>query len=184
VSSSRRRVPSVRSVDHVAYTVPDLDVAVAFFCDHLGAELVYEDGPFSASDDSMRQRLNVDPRAVCRLAMLRFGPTLNLELFQYEAPGQNQLPPRNSDIGGGHLALYVDDIDAAHDYVKQIPGVVVQGGPHDVLPTAPVSGQRWFYFQTPWGLQMELTSDSSGTFYRGLPASGLVHPSDSWDAGR
>jgi catechol 2,3-dioxygenase-like lactoylglutathione lyase family enzyme len=174
-------IPTVRSVDHVAYTVPDLDDAVAFFVNWLGGELIFKDGPFRDSADGMKVRLNVDPRASCRLAMLRLGQTMNLELFEYEAPERVEVFPRNSDLGGSHLALYVDDIDAAFAYLSQIPGVTIQGdAPHGVSESSPVAGQRWFYFLTPFGLQMELTSCSGGGFYEGTDANKMAAPAQSW----
>jgi len=58
------KVPTLRAVDHCAYTVPDLEGAVDFFVDHFGAELVFYDGPFlDEKFDGMRRRLHVDPRA-------------------------------------------------------------------------------------------------------------------------
>jgi len=175
------KVPTLRAVDHVAYTVPDLDEAVRFFVDHFGAELIFRDGPFVDDEgDGMRRRLNVDPKAKCTIAMIRIGKHHNVELFGYDAPQQHTELPRNSDIGGHHLAFYVDDIDAGYDYVRSIPGVVVQEGPNGVDPNAPVAGQRWFYFQTPWGMQMELTSCPTGGFYDGLPGGGMAAPSATW----
>jgi catechol 2,3-dioxygenase-like lactoylglutathione lyase family enzyme len=175
------KVPTLRAVDHCAYTVPDLEGAVDFFVDHFGAELVFYDGPFlDEKFDGMRRRLNVDPRAQCRIAMIRIGKHHNVELFEYAAPEQNSVLPHNSDIGGHHLAFYVDDIDAAHDYVRSIPGVVVQEGPNGVDPAAPVAGQRWFYFQSPWGMQLELTSCPTGGFYDGLPGAAMAVPSRAW----
>jgi catechol 2,3-dioxygenase-like lactoylglutathione lyase family enzyme len=175
------RVPSLRALDHVAYTVPDLDEAVRFFVDHFGAELIFIDGPFvDEQGDGMRLRLNVDPRAKCTIAMIRLGRHHNVELFEYQAPDQRRALPRNSDIGGHHLAFYVDDIDAAHEYVRSIPGVTVQDGPNGVDPAAPVAGQRWFYFQTPWGMQMELTTCAGDGFYDGLPGAGMAAPGETW----
>lgn len=175
------RVPTLRAVDHVAYTVPDLDAAVAFFVDHFGAELIFRDGPFRDDEsDGMYRRLNVNPKAQCTIAMIRVGRHHNVELFEYSAPRRNLHQPRNSDVGGHHLAFYVDDIDAAYDYVRSIPGVVVQEGPNGVHPDAPVAGQRWFYFQTPWGMQLELTTCATGGFYDGLPAAALARPADRW----
>ncbi|CDO11132.1 glyoxalase [Mycolicibacterium cosmeticum] len=174
-------LPTLRAVDHVAYTVPDLDEAVRFFVDHFAAELVFTDGPFvDESGDGMRRRLDVDPRARCTIAMIRIGKHHNVELFEYSAPGQRIERPRNSDIGGHHLAFYVDDIEAAYDYVRAIPGVVVQEGPNGVDPAAPVAGQRWFYFQTPWGMQLELTTCATEGFYDGLPGAGMAPPSAQW----
>jgi catechol 2,3-dioxygenase-like lactoylglutathione lyase family enzyme len=175
------RVPSLRAVDHVAYTVPNLDQAIAFFVEHFGAELIFTDGPFADADgDAMQRRLNVHPRARCSLAMIRIGKHHNVELFEYQAPEQESSLPRNSDVGGHHLAFYVDDIDAAHEYVSTIPGVVLQDGPNDVAPSAPVAGQRWFYFQTPWGMQLELTSCATEGFYEGLPGANVAPPSSTW----
>jgi len=180
-NAAEPRVPTMRAVDHVAYTVPDLDAAVAFFVDHFGAELVFTDGPFADGEgDAMRRRLDVDPAATCRLAMIRLGRHHNVELFEYDAPNQSETLPRNSDVGGHHLAFYVDDIDAGYAYVKDIPGVVVQEGPNGVDPAAPVAGQRWFYFRTPWGMQLELTSCGTGGFYDGLPGAGVAAPSETW----
>ncbi len=174
-------MPSLRAVDHVAYTVPDLNEAVRFFVDHFGAELIFIDGPFlDETGEGMRHRLNVDPRSRCTIAMIRIGKHHNVELFEYTAPDQVAKPPRNSDIGGHHMGFYVDDIDAAYEYVRTIPGVVVQAGPNGVDPSAPVAGQRWFYFQTPWGMQLELTTCATGVFYDGLPGAGMAPPSEEW----
>lgn len=174
-------VPTLRSVDHVAVTVPDLDAAVAFFVDHFGGELIFYDGPFADPDgDGMRRRLNVDPTATCRLAMVRLGLHTNLELFEYEAPDRSTTEPRNSDIGGHHIGFYVDDIDAGYEYVRSIPGVVVMEGPNGVDAHAPVAGQRWFYFLTPWGMQLELTSCAGEGFYEGLPGARMAPPSRRW----
>lgn len=112
--------------------------------------------------------------------MIRLGRHHNVELFEYEAPDQQTALPRNSDIGGHHLAFYVDDIDAGNDYLRSIPGVVVQEGPNGVDPAAPVAGQRWFYFQTPWGMQMELTTCATGGFYDGLPGAAMAVPAEKW----
>ena len=180
-AADRSRVPTLRAVDHVAFTVPNLEEAVGFFVDHFGAELVYLDGPFiDGQTDRMRRLLNVDPRAQCTIAMIRLGMHHNVELFEYQAPQQQTVVPRNSDVGGHHLAFYVDDIDLAYDYVRSISGVMVQHGPNDVDVAAPVAGQRWFYFQTPWGMQLELTSCTAPGFYDGLPGAGMAAPSTTW----
>jgi catechol 2,3-dioxygenase-like lactoylglutathione lyase family enzyme len=171
----------MRAVDHVAFTVPDLGQAVRFFVDHFGAELVFTDGPFEdTASDTMRRRLDVDPAARCTLAMLRMGAHHNVELFEYVAPEQRPDPPRNSDVGGHHLAFYVDDIDAAYDYVRAIAGVTVQEGPNGVAASAPVAGQRWFYFSSPWGMQLELTTCAAGGFYDGLPGAAMAAPTRTW----
>jgi catechol 2,3-dioxygenase-like lactoylglutathione lyase family enzyme len=155
--------------------VPDLEQATAFFVEVIGCECFFELGPFAADDDWMATHLNVHPRTVMR--RLRFfrckhGP--NFEIFQYEAPDQSLNMPRNSDIGGHHLAFYVDDFDAAVAYLVS-KGVVLLGEP-TVRTSGPNAGQIWIYFLSPWGMQLELVSYPNGKAYEESTSSRLWHP--------
>ena len=149
-------IPTACNVDHVALTVPDLRAAVAFFVEGLGASLLYTEGPI-ARGSWMTANLNVPADATCEIAMLRFGPSLNLELFEYTGEHRVTRPPRNSDVGGHHIAIFVEDIHAAWAYVRNLPGVTCQGEPKTITD-GPLAGDQWLYFTTPWGLQMELIS--------------------------
>jgi catechol 2,3-dioxygenase-like lactoylglutathione lyase family enzyme len=100
---------------------------------------------------------------VDRITLLRCGDGSNLELFQYRAPDQATAPPRNSDIGGHHLAFYVADIDAAAADL-QARGVRTMMGPFPVTE-GPAAGQSILYFLSPWGLQLELISYPGGMAY-------------------
>jgi catechol 2,3-dioxygenase-like lactoylglutathione lyase family enzyme len=175
-------IPTARNVDHIALTVPDLESACRFFVTHLGATLLYVEGPISRGK-WMREHLNVHRDATCHLALLRMGPTCNLELFEYQSPDQDTAHPRNSDIGGHHLALYVDDIDAAFAYLQTVEGVVCQGTPQ-FISEGPIAGSRWVYFTTPWGLQMELCSPGHHMPYeqRAVARRYGPHPGP-WSAG-
>src|SRR4029079_13595974 len=66
---------SLVGCDHVGITVPDIDAAVAWFQDVMGATAPLSFGPIR--DDSgtlMHDLLDVDPRAVIdRIAVLRIG---------------------------------------------------------------------------------------------------------------
>ena len=129
MGDTKRGMPGLRGTDHIGFTVPDLEQAVDFFVNVIGCEPFYELGPFEAEDDWMAVHLNVHPRTVMkRLKFLRCGHGTNFELFEYQAPDQNRAQPKNSDIGGHHLAFYVDDIDAAIAHLKQ-HGVQFQGEP-------------------------------------------------------
>ena len=157
-------LPGLRGGDHVGITVPELEVATRFLVDILGAEQFYDLGPFAADDDWMTVHLGVHADArVERLRFFRLGLGLNLEVFEYTAPDQRTEPPLNSDVGGHHLALYVDDIDAAVAYLRE-HGVEVMGEP-TVRTSGPSGGQSWVYFRAPWGLQFELVSYPGGKAY-------------------
>jgi catechol 2,3-dioxygenase-like lactoylglutathione lyase family enzyme len=164
-------IPGARAVHHVAYTVPDLDQAVRFFVEVIGAELAYRLGPVHDPDgDWMSRKLDVAPEAVAHIAMLRLGPTLNLELFEYTAPDQRRSLPRNSDWGGHHLAIHVDDVDKAVEYLRAQPGVRILDEP-ETIEDGPIAGDRWVYFTTPWGMQLELINLPQGLpFERQTPA--------------
>ena len=156
-------LPGSRGVDHLGFTVPDLDAATDFLVDVLGCEYMYTLGPYQDADgDWMSEHLRVHPRAVMRrLNFLRCGP-VTLEVFEYEAPDQRTQQPRNSDIGGHHIALYVDDLDAAIDRLRAHQ-VEFAGSP--TASSGPSQGQRWVYFTAPWGMQFELVSFPGGKAY-------------------
>ena len=62
------------------------------------------------------------------LRFYRCGHGPNFEVFQYEPADGQRCQPRNSDIGGHHLAFYVDDFDAALAYLRA-EGVEIMGEP-------------------------------------------------------
>lgn len=162
-------LPGLRRVDHIGFTVPDLEAAHAFLVDVLGCEYLYSLGPFAHpedGDDWMRRHLGVHPRAeMVENRWFRCGDQAMFEVFHYRSPDQRGAIPRNSDIGGHHVALYVDDLDAAVDHLRAHDVEVLDG------PTAskgPAEGNRWIYFRSPWGMQFELVSYPGGkAFDRG-----------------
>jgi catechol 2,3-dioxygenase-like lactoylglutathione lyase family enzyme len=84
--------------------------------------------------------------------------------------------PRNSDVGGHHLAFYVDDFDAALSYLET-KGVRILGTP-TMRTTGPNAGQNWIYFLSPWGMQLELVSFPNGKAYERDTDLRLWHPAD------
>jgi glyoxylase I family protein len=168
-------LPALRGVEHIGFTVPDLNEAERFFVDIIGCERVYSLGPFERSDDDwMREHLNVHPRSIMReLRFFRCGHGPNFEVFEWE-PADGQSPqPRNSDIGGHHLAFYVDDFDAALEYLLG-HGVRILGEPTTSRNAS--EGQRWVYFLSPWGMQLEIVSYPNGKAYEADSDLRLWHP--------
>ena len=154
-------LPGLRGFDHIGFTVPDLDEATRFLVDVLGCEYLYSLGPFASPDDDwMLKHLNVHPRAtVPENRFFGCGGQAIFEVFAYTAPERQHEPPRNSDVGGHHVALYVEDLEVAvahlHDHGVQVLGEpTASRGPH--------RGQRWVYFLSPWGMQFELVSYPDG----------------------
>jgi catechol 2,3-dioxygenase-like lactoylglutathione lyase family enzyme len=158
-------LPTAVGVDHIGLTVPDLKQGIDFFSNVLGCEHVYTAGPFAdPTGDWMKSNLNVDARAATTLAMMRCGPSQNVELFEYTSKDQVKTPPKNSDVGGNRIAFYVKDLPAAVGYLKSVPGVTVLGSPTPVSHQ-PNGGETFVYFLTPWGQSMELLTYPGGLEY-------------------
>jgi catechol 2,3-dioxygenase-like lactoylglutathione lyase family enzyme len=152
--------------DHVGLTVPDIDVAIAWFKDVMGATNPLSFGPISDPKGTlMRDLLDVNRHAVIdRIALLRIGHSANIELFQYRAPDQNRTFPKNSDWAGHHVAFYVRDIDAAVAYMER-RGVEKFKGPFPIT-SGPAAGQTINYFKTPFGTYIEFISYPHGMAYQ------------------
>lgn len=134
------------AVDHVGYVVNDLDAAVAFFINELGFRDL--DRRAVMRDDegySMTARFDVNPRAVGRYAFIGIGDD-KVEFLEWEAPNRSKTAPRNSDLGGRHLALKVDDLDAVAARLARLDGFTVRE-----------PNERGFrYVTTPFGLEIQL----------------------------
>ena len=163
--ASADAIPGLRGHDHTGITVPDIKAATAFFTDVIGCSHAMSFGPFKDDKGTfMTDVVNVNPRAVIEeISMVRCGYGSNIELFQYTSPDQAKTEPKNSDVGGHHIALYVDDIDKAAAYLKE-KNVKTMQGPIPITE-GPAAGQSILYFLTPWGLQMELISYPKGMAY-------------------
>jgi catechol 2,3-dioxygenase-like lactoylglutathione lyase family enzyme len=147
--------PGFIGIDHAGYTVADLSVAESFFRDVLGARLL------------VHGRVSIEGELLDR-TVVRVGPTANIALLAAEvgeAGGVGGVGAatsvRNSDVGGHHLAINVDDVDAAAAYLSGQAGVDVMGQPETVA-AGPIAGDRWVYFTTPIGLQMEIINMPDG----------------------
>lgn len=174
-SVSPQGLPGLRGTEHIGFTVPNLDEAVDFFVNVLGCEAFYELGPYQSDDNWMQEHLNVPARTIMRrLRFLRCGNGSNFEVIEYEIDDQCKTPPRNCDVGGYHLAFYVDDIHAAIAYLRE-KKVKVLGQP-TLRSSGPNAGQTWVYFLSPWGMQLELVSFPDGKGYEKTTERRLFHP--------
>lgn len=155
-------MPAMRGVEHVSMTVPNIDEASKFFEEVMGCEVLFTCAPFSKETGvRMDEQINVHPDArAVEYRYIRCGNGVNIELFQYTSPDQKKVGPKNSDIGGHHLAFYVDDIHAAVKHLKS-HGIRVLDEPI-VVKDGPTAGLSWIYFLAPWGMNLELVSCENG----------------------
>ncbi|HEX2316229.1 MAG TPA: VOC family protein [Thermomonospora sp.] len=148
----------VRGIDHVGVTVPDLDAATDFFCEALDAEVLYDtlrraDGPNAGPGTERHLGVPAGTQEIAvRMLALPHGP--GLELMEFAGPRQSA-PVLPCDLGWQHLAVYVDDLEAAAGRVAAAGGRLLDEP--KPLP-GPESGRRnrFQYTRTPWGSTLEL----------------------------
>jgi catechol 2,3-dioxygenase-like lactoylglutathione lyase family enzyme len=163
-------------MDHVGITVPDINQAIEWYEDVLGAvaPLTFGPlpaGPFVASVVDVAHTASID-----QITMLRIGHSANIELFRYTAPdGQRHTVPKNSDWSGHHVAFYVTDIAPAVEYMVEKGVRRMPAGPF-TLTDGPAAGQTIQYFQTPWGSYIEFISYPNGMAYERPSVKSLWSP--------
>lgn len=104
----------VRDLDHVGITVSDMDRAIGFFRDVLGAEVT----PPCAYDDPAIARAIGLPAVKAMICQASLNGR-RFELLQYLTPqGRPPGERRPCDSGHMHLALEVEDIDAVAERMR------------------------------------------------------------------
>ena len=155
---------TIRAVEHIGLTVPDLEQATTFFADAFGAQKIYDmlDEPFGGPE--VEKALGIPQGAVIEaIRMLRLGNGPNLELFTYTGVPQRD-PVVPSDFGIQHFCVYVDDIDAAAAQFEKAGGTLLSA-PLDLPGGDAGPGNRFLYARTPWGSTVELVSCPSPQAY-------------------
>ncbi len=177
-AASAEGLPSLRGHDHTGITVPTMKEGLDFFVGIMGCKQAMSFGPFADDRGTfMADHLNVNPRAVIKqITMVRCGAGSNIELFEYASPDQKTVLPKNSDVGGYHIAFYVDDINKATAYLKS-KGIRTLADPLEVKE-GPAAGQTILYFLTPWGMQLELITYPKGMAYEKTAKVKLWSPRD------
>ena len=151
---------SVRGIDHIGLTVPDLEAATRFFAEAFGALVLYDALPHSAparSGPELEARLGV-PAGTVQLAirLLSFADGPSIELFEYRSPVQ-AAAATPCDYGWQHVAFYVDDIEGVAAAVVAAGGITL-GEPRPLPHLEAGRANRFLYCRTPWGSTLELIS--------------------------
>ena len=161
--------------DHVGFTVPDLDQAIAFFQEVFGAQVIVRHEAYAP-----RAEVNIENFArphdvkVAGIALIRIAG-MNFELLQYESEHAVGPWPSTSDTGGHHVAFYVSDLDTAVASLRAT-GIQVLGDPLNLGGCEAGPGARFVYFRAPWGLFLELVSYPAGKAYEHTSTQRLAPP--------
>jgi catechol 2,3-dioxygenase-like lactoylglutathione lyase family enzyme len=158
----------VAGIEHVGITVPEIQSAVTFLHEALGAEMLYEhwtrdSEPFGGAE--AEKLLGVAPgAAIVRACMLHMADGPDIELFEYSCRDQ-AAASRPSDFGLQHISFATDDILSACDRVIAAGGEVLAGPREFPIGAEAGEGNKWCYARTPWGMTIELTMIPSAQGY-------------------
>lgn len=143
----------IAGIHHIGIGVPDLDAALAFYCDVLGMEREWGadiDGADAASDaviglTGVRARMHMVRSGSCRV-----------ELWEYAHPEPGAFdaayPP--SDRGITHFCLQVEDIHAEHRRLAAA-GMAFAG------PPVAMAGMTAVYGRDPFGTIIEIYEETA-----------------------
>jgi catechol 2,3-dioxygenase-like lactoylglutathione lyase family enzyme len=141
----------VRGFNHTSFTVASLERAISFFRDLLGFELISR----APRGQALIEQMTSVPGA--EIAFLR-GPDHTLELVEYKAPADRAASrARLCDAGAAHIALDVDQVDAAvaaalaYEYRPVGEIIVIDAGPN--------RGRQVVYLKGPDGIVVEFIGD-------------------------
>lgn len=140
---------------HFSFTVSDLAVAVRFYVDLLGCDLVKE----QEQNNAYTRRLVGYPDAHLRIAQIRIGGSAgtsghHLELVEYLTPSGERGDVGIANPGAAHLAFAVDDLDAEHARLSAA-GVRFFSTPNEITEGVNVGGKA-VYFHGPDDIVHEL----------------------------
>jgi len=163
-----------RGIHHPGIVVPDLERAVAFYCELAGFRKVRETS-WSPGNEVFNQIVGLD-RSSARLCLLQ-GPNSFLELFEYSSPASDACPSNNRahDYGIRHLCFEFDDVASA------MTAVVALGGSKINDPVTNDAGVTATYCRDPFGNLLELVSPTPEGSFRSL--NSIIGASPDGDTG-
>ncbi|WP_116998221.1 VOC family protein [Desertimonas flava] len=147
---------AIKAIGHVGICVADRDRSMRFYCDGLGFEVVHST---FIQGDTMSRLTGVDDVKMTMTILRRDG--MSIELIH---PESGHVPPPAAaplnQLGFTHLALWVDDLDAA------AAGIVEHGG--TIVPSQraefdrPELTARFQMCADPDGVRIELVEYPAG----------------------
>ena len=139
----------VLSANHTSFTVSSLDRTLPFFTECLAFQLVSR----APRDPKVIQKITGVDGADMEIAFVR-GPGQMVELIEYKAPAsKGRVQSRPCDTGFAHLALDVDNVDAAVSASARYGVAAIN--PPVVIDQGPNKGKKVVYLRDADGITLE-----------------------------
>src|SRR6218665_1161121 len=151
----------IRRLDHVAWSVAQMEPVIAFYQRVFGAQVLYRIGPAAAANPPRKADGRAWTEAHLSIAGARLDLVLlglpggiRLELFRYAEPASaTSAPLPGNHVGSHHLGIEVDDMAAAAQRLGE-PGCPVLE--RIAFADGPRAGSQFQYFREPWRNILEL----------------------------
>ena len=138
------------SADHTGITVENLERSLAFWRDMLGFELSHT----AHQTGELARKITGVTGSEIKLAVLKTPSGHKIELLEYLAPADRKRANlRPCDVGSVHVALLVEDLNAALDRIA-VSGWKTAGQPQ-TLTKGSNAGKRVVYVRDPDGTTIE-----------------------------
>ncbi len=148
--STSRNEFRVISADHTGITVSNLERSLAFWRDVMGFEFSHT----AHQKGELAEEITGVKGAEIKLAVLKTPCGYKIELLEYLAPADRKRANlRSCDVGSVHVALLVEDLNAALDRIAVL-GWKTAGQPQ-ILTKGPNAGRRVVYVRDPDGTTIE-----------------------------
>lgn len=143
-------------MDHVGFTVSDLDRSIEWYTRLLGEEpimrKVWEPGYIGG--------IVGYPECSMDCAFWRLPNDLVLELIHYLAPATTTVDMETHNAGNGHLCLLTEDME--RDYERMRGHAEFRSPAPIEVPWGPYAGGRVWYLRDPDGITVELIQSPPG----------------------
>jgi catechol 2,3-dioxygenase-like lactoylglutathione lyase family enzyme len=148
---------AINAIGHIGICVSDLERSLRFWRDGLGFAVLRE---FEFRASSWARILELDELDLRSKIIRR--DHMTLELMQFVKPGavgSTQRRPMNQ-LGLTHIAVWVSDLDAAAERVREYGGTIVQST-YTTFDHPKLKG-RWVMGTDPDGVRVELLEYPAG----------------------
>ncbi len=136
---------------HGGITVKDMEASLKFYRDGLQLEVEFD---VINSADYLRTVVAM-PFSEIRIVYLRIPNSGFVELLEYRGVERHSASARPADFGGGHLCLYVDDIEAISARMQKL-GYSSRSDKQVDIVAGPNIGAKVIYMIDPDGYFIEL----------------------------
>lgn len=157
---------TIRGINHLGITVPDLEEATEFLRAGLGGRVAYdglspEDEPRQGAEVERQLGLPEGAR-ILRQRMIVIGTGPGLEVFEIDAPHQEAAGL--ADYGLNHVSFYTDDIEGDRRRLIEAGGEALSEV-HGNSRYEDSEGNGSVYVRAPWGMLIELQTIPNGHYY-------------------